>query len=159
MTAPAPDKLIEEGEKLIAEATKGPYTARGSMIEAAGRYLAEAADGGLLLSLSSPNGPEQRDRDVAWIVWLLSNAPALLALARQNCWQDIKSAPKDGTEVLAVAHGAHHVVSWDAHAWGDDDSAPGMWTDTVGYIVEGVTKWMPLPAAPADQQESETNGR
>lgn len=59
-------------------------------------------------------------------------------------WQDISTAPKDGTKVLGWADGDFTVVEW----------SPGdYWTlsECGAYASDGEwwpTHWMPLPAAP-----------
>ena len=55
-------------------------------------------------------------------------------------WQDMASAPTDGTAILAVEDGQYHVVWWQAGAWvraGDDYN---LWVDP--------THWQPLPPYP-----------
>jgi hypothetical protein len=59
-------------------------------------------------------------------------------------WQNISTAPKDGTKVLGWSEGDFTVVEW---------SSGGYWTlsECGAYASDGEwwpTHWMPLPAAP-----------
>jgi len=57
----------------------------------------------------------------------------------ESKWQDISTAPKDGTSVLVVADGQYFVAWWSAG-----------WTragDDYDLSVEP-THWMPLPSYP-----------
>lgn len=83
-------------------------------------------------------------------------------------WQDISTAPRDGTPVLAriPGHGEDNVIAWldgfigdsgDCGAWGfvEDQEAPDCWTDGVcwdtnedGKPSARPTHWMPLPEPP-----------
>ncbi len=65
-------------------------------------------------------------------------------------WQNISTAPKDGTQIL-IWNGQDTVVAWwdDVYIW----VSPGAWisylnrSDTDEYEP---THWMPLPAPPKD---------
>jgi len=62
-------------------------------------------------------------------------------------WQPIDTAPKDGTEILAVDGDVYAVVRWCAFA------EPPQWRDHAGLGAGGIdpfepTHWMPLPEAP-----------
>lgn len=76
-------------------------------------------------------------------------------------WQDIKSAPKDGTYLLMADHsGQVHKAAWminsDVTGKGSHD-----WciADTYGdeqgyyYTVDFPTHWMPLPIAPTPKNK------
>lgn len=57
-------------------------------------------------------------------------------------WQDIETAPKDGTDILGFDEDGRVVVWWDRNAWirrGDDYD-----------IVTHPTHWQPLPPPPKD---------
>jgi hypothetical protein len=63
-------------------------------------------------------------------------------------WQDIETAPKDGSSILACdarIEGWQQVVYWD-----DEAKAPHMWglADGPHYHVDMFTHWMPLPPPP-----------
>lgn len=75
-------------------------------------------------------------------------------------WQDISTAPKDGTEILAVyatdfcgkRAADYSLVRWERNKWiaqADGqralESQGDTWTD---YIEPYVTHWMPLPEPP-----------
>jgi hypothetical protein len=73
-------------------------------------------------------------------------------------WRTIKTAPKDGTRILACwAEGdGHTIIEWFSYnMWvlGDMDSgswcqrALGLGSDT-GYEDAAFSHWMPLPALP-----------
>lgn len=53
-------------------------------------------------------------------------------------WQPIKTAPKDGTEVLVYA-GGFFVAYWNGRSWDDGDFYDH---------IDDVTHWMPLPDPP-----------
>ena len=57
-------------------------------------------------------------------------------------WQDIATAPKDGSEVLASTAGLGRIVVY----WDDDES---QWGTGLGYLHrDAPTHWMPLPPHP-----------
>ncbi len=67
-------------------------------------------------------------------------------------WRDIASAPKDGTDILAIVDGVHpgtgrpfipEVVYWDSNQWWNC-----MWSPEEDRCLYEPTHWMPLPAAP-----------
>jgi hypothetical protein len=86
-------------------------------------------------------------------------------------WQDISTAPKDGTLIL-VSFGSKGVraVAWDSPHYADVTPENGIWCvdddkhgpyPLRGYNNEGhnaPTKWMPLPAPPAIRQLLEVKG-
>lgn len=62
---------------------------------------------------------------------------------KQDDWQPIETAPKDGTEILAYWEGHMDVMSWDQ----DMEN----FTDDLGYTVRGnrqPSHWQPLPEPP-----------
>lgn len=70
------------------------------------------------------------------------------ALTRANGWQDISTAPKDGTEILVYCPHGFYVVQWgtaDIDWWAVDDNKHGP------FPLRGAapTHWMPLPPAPS----------
>ncbi len=69
-------------------------------------------------------------------------------------WQDIDTAPMDGTEILTYQQhvryrGRFVVVHFFAEAWGGD----GGWSD--GEYDYQPTHWMPLPDPPAALADQE----
>jgi hypothetical protein len=72
---------------------------------------------------------------------------------RRDQWQDISSAPKDGTEILVcdrqVSGGFMNVVSYTAEDY------PNVWEtqEFLAYHEDAFTHWMPLPPAPSMQGE------
>lgn len=58
-------------------------------------------------------------------------------------WQPIDSAPRDGTEILAFAHGFRQIISWDV-SWDH-------WSDLEGRVVRP-TVWHPLPDFPTSSE-------
>jgi hypothetical protein len=58
-------------------------------------------------------------------------------------WQDILTAPKDGTSILAAHCDAVFDAWWGGNAWVDGET--NEWGD---YITLSPTHWMPLPAPP-----------
>lgn len=77
-------------------------------------------------------------------------------------WQDIVTAPKDGTRILVACQDRQYVVAWMTRPWNtwgvsvrDADGRESAFHD-VGRLVpfdavvvrEGPTHWMPLPDPP-----------
>lgn len=66
-----------------------------------------------------------------------------------NTWQDIATAPKDGTSILGFCEGAKipAVMHWSIDRWtdlsGDVDDV-----DDPQYAFYDATHWMPLPKGP-----------
>lgn len=76
-------------------------------------------------------------------------------MTQQESWQPIKTAPKDGTPILAWSSkvaddeqpqivwwnetGGYWELAWDCSLWYDKNTPP--------------THWMPLPAPPTDNGE------
>lgn len=74
---------------------------------------------------------------------------AIAALANQG-WQDIASAPKDGSDVL-LADAKGYVASARYYGgWWETNSDP---TDYADRPFEAPTAWMPLPPPPAAEGE------
>jgi len=67
---------------------------------------------------------------------------AELESLRNDAWQPIETAPKDG-EVLLVAHIFNDQIYWVEAA----KHRYGAWFRPTGYAVHEPTHWMPLPAA------------
>ena len=76
-------------------------------------------------------------------------------------WQPIETAPKDGTRILAFMEGGIIETWWDDMSYGNPDrEGMGEW-DCVRLSSHGCgccaytntppTRWMPLPAAPQDE--------
>lgn len=65
-------------------------------------------------------------------------------------WQPIETAPKDGTEILALCRlgsaWMHGLVSYDS--WESEGQAKGVWSTTDGGYVRDPILWMPLPQPP-----------
>ena len=64
-------------------------------------------------------------------------------------WQPIKTAPKDGTDILVMTGETMHVVRWinihgDFDYWAVDDNKHGPFT----LRGKAPTHWMPLPEPP-----------
>ena len=103
----------------------------------------------------TPVSPEPPDDDL-WLnepimavrrnAWRHGWAEGYRTALRQGSetWQAIETAPKDGTEVLAVsafgyAHSLYLVTSWEDGAW----DMPDHWKMQP-------THWMPLPPPPLE---------
>ncbi len=76
-----------------------------------------------------------RDTCAAELEALLSVSP------QENGWQDISTAPKDGTQILAFDEGLILVTQWV-----ELEGVDGWWDS--GKIDPPPTHWMPLPAPP-----------
>ncbi len=73
-------------------------------------------------------------------------AEAILAERTAYHWQPIETAPKDGSDVLLSSpnwHGDVVVGCWSFEGWRDREDSDKL----------EPTHWMPLPAAPAKQEE------
>jgi len=53
-------------------------------------------------------------------------------------WQPIETAPKDGTEFLAINNGGYQFVVW----WNVDAF------QCIDDVIDNLTHWQPLPAPP-----------
>lgn len=62
-------------------------------------------------------------------------------------WKPIETAPKDGTEIVALVSGVPYIVSWTTH--GKQHAEP-WWRDREGYGLTEPTHWMPLPDPPGE---------
>jgi hypothetical protein len=74
-----------------------------------------------------------------------------LGLAVMPVWQDIASAPRDGTRILLWRKGYCSVGEWDDDMGGAWLAKAGLFTALDGGECEvrlNPTHWMPLPAAP-----------
>jgi hypothetical protein len=60
-------------------------------------------------------------------------------------WHPIESAPKDGTEIVALVSGRPYCVSWTTHG---DQHAEAWWRDREGYGLTEPTHWIPIPPIP-----------
>ena len=88
-----------------------------------------------------------------------SMMPTLVATLRQlhagswSGWQDISSAPKDGTHILLL-HGVYK-RAWAGH-WREDSPAPGLnWVSSTyehAYPTNAFSHWRPLPDAPTPRE-------
>jgi hypothetical protein len=104
-----------------------------------------------------PNGT-LRDMDMMWEGWTCDAQAALTALEAAGVvqtWQDIATAPRDGTPFLALW--PYHKdwqsafeTRWDAGEDWTGGDAPGWYAHGWGHILDGYspTHWMPLPASP-----------
>lgn len=72
-------------------------------------------------------------------------------------WQEIESAPKDGTPILACAafqHGEYQAWGWPSTivwaAYHPNAKGKECWRNSpvCGNKMEAVTHWMPLPGPP-----------
>lgn len=101
-----------------------------------------------LCTIPYPNGTVRRHGplpakriDAENEVERLRSAVTRLTADLQNQWRDISTAPKDGTEILALYDDDfRQVVTWDAMMDG--------WLVCENFYIEP-THWMPLPPAPA----------
>ncbi len=79
-------------------------------------------------------------------------------------WQDISTAPKDGTEILGLMEKALSPILcfWDVEwkEWRDSGEMEiGSWDDLMDYRRKHVCNpayWSPIPALPAPPQEEPT---
>ncbi len=95
----------------------------------------------------------------------LTLADAYLALAalaapsvQPDGWQDISTAPKDGTLILCLypqrhGHDRYSLRYWSTGDWPSSGRSEG-WCDQYRQLrKDDPTHWMPLPAALSDQKE------
>jgi hypothetical protein len=78
------------------------------------------------------------DRDLQREIVALLRTVEIEALERAAQWQDISTAPKDGSKILAW-DGDYVIVRADPN---------GGWSDDFEQYLS-LDKWMPLPAPPA----------
>lgn len=109
--------------------------------------------------ISSITLHELEERGVTNLPTIMSDMAAALdqaatALRDLTAWQDIATAPKDGTWILATVAGKHPETSvpwvpcsthWNDGEWTDDDWMEGDWPRDPYEP----THWRPLPSAPA----------
>lgn len=96
----------------------------------------------------------------------------LRSASRQEGWQPIADAPKDGTEILLSNGEVVQQGWWMEHEGGtseyrdtegrylgqnDDDGFIGWW-DVGGCMQPGPTHWQPMPLAAAPHQSQEAQG-
>lgn len=92
---------------------------------------------------------------------LIREAAAALEAAREDAWQPIETAPRDGTTVVVYFKGhGPMTVAWE-DPWGDGPEG-AIWCVTDhkhgppypvrGYRTGDDTHWRPLPAPPAIDQ-------
>ena len=111
----------------------------------------DRADAEHYLTLYGQDGPVEAKTSFTYRVDGFTDTHALAASTPVGGWEDISTAPKDGTSILvANANGEIFVVCWGA----DTANGPG-WidgaTDFVGdlLIYTAPTHWMPLPPPPS----------
>ncbi len=68
-----------------------------------------------------------------------------------NLWQDIKTAPRDGTRILLSDGKDMYIATWDGFDW-KLDATINHW-DYFEFILH-VSDWMPLPVIPGDEEEN-----
>ena len=59
-------------------------------------------------------------------------------------WEPIETAPKDGTEIVALVSGHPYIVAWGTH--GKAHAEP-WWRDREGYGLTETTHWIAIPSA------------
>lgn len=159
-------ELIEEGRRLEAKATKGPWDIAPTVEDSelleivadysdlpggrkSAHWIAELDAGGL------DNNIEQMHANAHLIVWLRNNLSALLSLAEERPdWQPIATAPKDGTEILLWEDGLDEPAIGAFISFADVGGPPegyhDGWYDTMQGTCEFTpTHWQPLPKPPA----------
>ena len=65
-------------------------------------------------------------------------------------WQPIETAPKDGTRIIVVSETGS---VWCGVYWEKRPRAGERWTSFIGPLRFDPTHWMPLPKAPAMQED------
>lgn len=76
-----------------------------------------------------------------------------------QAWQPIETAPKDGTWILLCVEGSDkaHIGTWNAGSEATDgwEGYAACWEkDGEGLQLHDMTHWKPLPAPPADREET-----
>ena len=89
------------------------------------------------------------------IVSLVDEISSLSAQAQDVVgWQPIETAPKDGSEILALWKRSQIQSNGYGVVWFED----GSWREfDYECLVSDPTHWMPLPAAPAKQEGGKSN--
>jgi len=108
------------------------------------------------LDAMPPEGPQLRSHRIAFISQALLSAYERGRAERE--WQDISTAPKDGTLFLAARDDEWvTMVRWlvDEEAFYEVNNDP---SDSWGFGPALPTHWMPLPAPPAIFQLLEVKG-
>lgn len=144
----------EQVEELLAGcegATPGPWGEGDKWVFASPR------DGNPSSALENILRNEEAQANAAHIARLdpqtvASLATELLVLRKRVEWQDISTAPKDGSVILVWDEDVGHcdVCRWSGHhqcwhqlQWGVGD--PPVDEDMVGWTVYYPVRWMPLP--------------
>jgi hypothetical protein len=131
------DKLIERLNIMSGMLQMGERIAFGS--DAA--LLSEAATA--LRELQERNRALHSSID-AWE----QKAEATLATGRETAWQDISTAPKDGTYVLLYSKSHTYTGSWREGSRYEPQPWELAWRDGSGKF-NTVTHWQPLPPPPS----------
>ena len=128
------------------------YTVAGAYMTSVARYEREMKEW-------VERGRTEEEKAAA-LKWLEDMRDAALEAAREDGWQPIETAPKDGTRVLLwfewhdlpVVGDFRHGRWWSVHSLGGNLAHPnGMdWEEVVRP-----TYWRPLPAPPAVNQARE----
>ncbi|MCK9549168.1 hypothetical protein [Aquamicrobium sp.] len=82
----------------------------------------------------------------------------LAAPATPNGWQDISTAPKDGTEILILRNGRVAIGRWNEDKYTKNprpywDGTDAAWQGKIWAREKEPTKWQPLPAAPTEGRD------
>lgn len=87
------------------------------------------------------------------VLHILDALEAALARAEGAGWKLIETAPKDGTTILACCERCYDkngfapiAVKW--RTYHPNAQGEAEWREMHGHKVQGLTHWMPLPAAP-----------
>jgi len=84
-------------------------------------------------------------------------AEAILSERNQNQWQDIATAPKDGTDILVCVTYNLSADEFETKVWVDWQTPAERWPVYWGRIDVPFqpTHWMPLPAPPIPHNPTE----
>jgi hypothetical protein len=100
---------------------------------------------------SQPN--HTRDPFVEALQWSLARVREAIAKAEaygsgltKEDWRPIETAPRDGTQVLALSGDRIEVLAHDT--WTDLGRSYAHWITSDGHVRNDVTHWMPLPEVP-----------
>lgn len=86
---------------------------------------------------------------------VVDRAEAALTAALSSQWRGMESAPKDGTDFLAVLPPEETGEGWEFHVLfyeANPRHPPSCWWTYDGGRFERFTHWMPLPPPPATQE-------
>lgn len=84
--------------------------------------------------------------------------------ALERGWQDISTAPKDGTLIWVLWDGHNNQTGEPARYYyaaffdGDAEYEDLAWVDCEGHQIDEPTHWMPLPPPPSTTGNEETRG-